>query len=515
MNRQRELDQVFSTSFDLAVIGGGATGCGIALDAASRGLSVVLCERGDIASGTSSRSTKLLHGGVRYLELAVKQLDPGQFHLVKEALHERSTLLEIAPHLTRVIELVTPLYSWWQIPYYTSGLKLYDLLAGSSVPTPSRFIGRQATIDRCPRIRQDGLRGAVVYSDGQFDDARMCLALAIGAKERGARILSYVELTKFSRTHGKISALHVRDTLTDRSGTIQAKAVINATGPYSDRVRQMAEPRVAPIISASSGSHITLPKHFSGESGLLIPKTDDGRVLFVLPWLGYTLVGTTDNPSEVIDRPQASEVDIDFILSQVRKYLDPAPTRADVLSAWSGLRPLIHESAQSSTAKLSRDHHLEVLTSGLVTIGGGKWTTYRRMAQDAVDAAIDQGPTNPSVKPCTTENQLLPGAEGYRKDGHLELANSYRIDPTTAERLYARYGSRAANVLELAKESKFERIHPDHDFLVAEVTYATANEFAHTADDVLDRRLRVGFLDSALKEKLKPRVQELLVPSPR
>ena len=373
MNREEHLQRLKTQSFDLLVIGGGATGAGVALDAVSRGLSVALVERDDFSAGTSSRSTKLIHGGVRYLEQAVKKFDRTQFNLVRDALKERAILLKIAPHLSRELPLVTPLYNWLEVPYYMTGLKLYDALAGKAKLQPSRFVDAQEALNRFPMLKPEGLRGGVLYYDGQFDDARMNVSIALTAASLGAAVANHVEVTALckEKEEGVISGAALRDTLTGEGWEVNAQVVVNATGPFTDAVRHMDDPDAPAMLSASSGAHIILDERFSPPAtGLLIPQTEDGRVLFLLPWLGHTLIGTTDHPAPITPNPEATEEDIAYILRHVHRYFSLPVSRADVKASWSGLRPLVSDPSASDTARLSRDHVINISPSNLLTIAG-------------------------------------------------------------------------------------------------------------------------------------------------
>ena len=514
--RRQRLGSLAAEHFDVLVIGGGATGTGTALDAASRGLKVALVERYDFAEGTSSRSTKLVHGGVRYLEQAVRHADRSQFNLVREALHERAILLKNAPHLAHPLPLLTPIYGTLELPYYFTGLKLYDMLAGKANLESSRLIGKGAAVKRFPMLRHKGLRGAVEYHDGQFDDARMNVSLALTAAANGAVILNHAEVRELTKRGGKISGAVINDRLEPGAPPLEisAKVVVNATGPFADAIRRLDEPSVEELLNTSSGVHVVLPARFSpANTGLLIPKTEDGRVLFLLPWLGHTLVGTTDNPAAVEAHPQASENDIEYILRHVRQYFDLPVAREDVLSAWSGLRPLVephHDGeAASSTARLSRDHTIITSESGLITVTGGKWTTYRKMSQDTVDVALEVGKLEPQGA-STTEDLPLVGASGFEPDAFERLARSYSLPNDVARHLHRAYGSLAPVVIEQSGPDGKQRLAPEHPFIEAEVSYARDHEYACNADDVLARRLRLTFLDSAASAIARPRVEELL-----
>jgi glycerol-3-phosphate dehydrogenase len=509
VDRETQIKKLKEEFFDVLVVGGGATGTGVALDARSRGLRVGLVERDDFASGTSSKSTKLIHGGVRYLEQAVLKFDRSQFKLVREALHERTTLLKIAPHLVHPIPILTPLYHWFEIPYYTTGLKLYDRLAGKALLKPSRFVDAKETLCQFPMLKPKRLRGAVIYYDGQFDDARMNVVIAVTASELGAAVANHVEITKLVKAEGKICGAVVRDGLTGETWTIATRVVVNATGPFTDSVRFMDDPKATPMLTASSGTHIILDKRFSPpETGLLIPKTDDGRVLFVLPWLGHTLVGTTDNPAPIEANPKVKAEDIAFILKQLEKYISLKVEAKDILSSWVGLRPLVSDPGASDTAHLSRDHIVNVSRSGLVTVTGGKWTTYRRMASDAVDHAAQVGGLK--IPPSQTDKIPLAGGAHYKANGGATLEKEFGIEKESARYLNRAYGDRADRVAQLALEGLGKRLVPDHPYLEAEVAYGAKEEAARSAFDILSRRTRLAFLDHPSAVRAVPRVTELL-----
>ncbi len=384
--------------WDVAVIGGGSTGVGIAVDAASRGYSVVLLERYDFGKGTSSRSTKLVHGGVRYLQ-------QGNISLVMEALKERGLLRINAPHLVQDLEFVVPNYMWWEAPFYGIGMKVYDLLAGKYGFGPSKILSREEVLELIPTLSQDGLRGGVKYHDGQFDDARLLIDLASTAAYHGACLVNYARVISLAKdTDGFVSGLSFVD---EESGTlhkIAARSVINATGPFCDEMRHVDDPKVKPILAPSQGVHIVLSKDFlPGDTAIMVPHTRDGRVMFAIPWHGHTLIGTTDTPIPVSTfEPDAQREEIDLIFETASDYLAKRPTHSDVLSVFTGIRPLVKASEASSTAALSREHTIEISSSGLLTIAGGKWTTYRRMAEDAVDHAIVLGRLEEQA--CITRN---------------------------------------------------------------------------------------------------------------
>ncbi len=508
MNRDAQLQRLQNETFDVLVIGGGATGAGVALEAASRSLKTALVERDDFSAGSSSRSTKLVHGGVRYLEQAVKKLDSTQFNLVRDALKERAILLHIAPHLAHPLPILTPLYSWFQIPYMMTGLKMYDALAGRANLKSSRFVGRDEALKRFPMLKKEGLRGAVLYYDGQFDDARMNVALALTAAEEGAAVGNHLEVTALLKNGSQVSGASVRDTLTGKTWDIRAKTVVNATGPFSDAVRQLDNKDAPPMLTASSGVHIVLGGRFSPpDTGLLIPQTDDGRVLFLLPWLGYTLFGTTDNPATIEANPEVSEADIDYLLSYLRRYFNVPATKDDILATWSGLRPLVSDPKAADTAKLSRDHVVNTSDSGLITIAGGKWTTYRKMAQDTVGEALKVGKLQAEAS--RTDTLKLVGAEAFDPGGAASLQQQFGLDADVAEYLNSAYGDRAVKIAELAERYP-KRLVEGHPHLGAEVIYSATEEGACTAVDFLARRTRLAFLDQKAALETLPRVTDLL-----
>ncbi len=369
--------------WDMIVVGGGATGAGTALDAAARGYDVLLVERGDFGQGTSSRSTKLVHGGVRYLER-------GDVSLVMEALKERGRLRRNAPQFVGDLAFVVPSYDWWEAPFYGVGLKLYDLLAGRYGFGASHLLSRAETLARIPTLRTDGLRGGVVYHDGQFDDARLLIHILLTAVDRGATVLNYVTATGFLRAaDGTISGITARDEETGETLHCAGRVVVNAAGPFCDAVRRMADSGAAAMIAPSQGVHLVFERGFlPGDAAIMVPHTTDGRVMFAIPWLGHTLVGTTDTPvPEAVPEPVAREEEIDFLLDTAGRYLARAPSRDDVRSVFVGIRPLVRSGSAANTSALSRDHTIHIDQNGLLTVAGGKWTTYRRMAEDCVDQA--------------------------------------------------------------------------------------------------------------------------------
>jgi glycerol-3-phosphate dehydrogenase len=497
-------------TFDLLVIGGGATGCGVALDAASRGLSVALAEKGDFASGTSGRSTKLIHGGVRYLEAALLGFDRVQFNMVRDALHERGVLLRIAPHLCRRLTLVTPLYLFAEIPYVFAGLKLYDLLAAEMGIGASRLVGCVELLERFPMIKREGLKGGVLYYDGQFNDARMNLALALTALEQGAVVANYLEVVEMIRQGGEVAGARVRELVSGQSWEIHARCVINACGPSADLLRRLDDPQATELLQVSSGIHIVLSRSFApADTGITIPKTEDGRVLFILPWLGGCLVGTTDEPAHPRDRLEASGKDIDYLLRHVNRYFNLELKRSDIMASWAGLRPLLRDPLAADTARLARDHVISRSPSGLITIVGGKWTTYRKMAKDTVDYAVRVCGLAP-VTGCHTDGITLSGGADFRPEAALELASQYGLTAESAWHLHRSYGDMAPRVAELCRGNFHEQLVFGYPYLKGELLWAMRREFALTATDFLARRIPLALLDLEAARVAVPFVLETM-----
>jgi glycerol-3-phosphate dehydrogenase len=511
MNRQQRLQSLRQTPiFDLLIIGGGATGCGIAADAASRGLSVALIDKNDLAEGTSSKSTKLVHGGVRYLEAAVKKMDRAQYHLVKEALFERGVFLKNAPHFANRLPLVTPIYKWTEVPYVFAGLLLYDALAGKQGLGHSSLVSRQEALRRFPMLKAEGLKAGVIYYDGQFNDARMAVTLALTAQKNGATIANHVEALALEKSGGKLCGARVRDVLSGEEFGIKARGIVNAAGPFVDRIRQMDDADAKPILKAAAGIHVVLPSRFVPvDTGMLIPKTEDGRVLFILPWQGHALIGTTDSPAQITDHPPAREDEIEYILRHVNKYFDITATRQDVLSVWCGLRPLVQAPEAENTAQLVREHLLLQSPSGLLSMAGGKWTSYRKMAEEAVDQAIASYALKPA-RACQTPTLRLVGAERFAPANEAALMSRFGLPADVAHHLHHAFGDQADAVAELARDDLGARLHPDHPYIDAEVVYCTRVEFAEHASDVLTRRVPLVLLDRAAARIALPRVVELM-----
>lgn len=474
--------------WDVAVIGGGATGLGIALDAALRGHSVVLVEALDFAKGTSSRATKLLHGGVRYLA-------QGNVRLVYEALRERAVILANAPHLAQRLPFVIPAYRHWDRFLYGVGLTAYDVLAGARSLGKTQWLGAKETIRALPTLRREGLVGGIRYWDAQFDDARLALALARTAVQQGATVLNYCTATELLHDGGRVAGFVCKDQETDATYTVRARCVINATGVWADSMRRVDAPRVPAAfkerVQPSRGTHIVLDSSFlPSNEALMVPKTTDGRVLFAIPWQGKLLAGTTDVPAARPDvDPAATTDEVSFILRELGQYLDRQPTRHDVLSTWAGLRPLVRpDSDETSTQAISREHDILVSKTGLVTVTGGKWTTYRVIAQDALEACHDHG-LLPKLADCQTQGLHLVGATDHVPAGAL-----------------ARYGSEA----DLVQTLPGADIEIAPGLTEAMVRFAARHEFARTVEDILARRVRFLFLDARLAARCAPRVAEIL-----
>ena len=477
------------TLWDIIVIGGGATGLGIALDAASRGYKTLLLEQSDFAKGTSSRSTKLVHGGVRYMA-------QGDLLLVMEALHERGLMLKNAPHLTFNQEFVIPVYTLWDVILYTVGLKFYDLLAGRLSMGKSYFINREKTLSRLPLLKSDGLKGGVVYHDGQFDDSRMALALAKSCADNGGLVLNYVKVTKLLKNQfGKIEGVSATEMVKEESFDIRANLVINATGVFADNIAKMDDPDSPSTLRPSQGVHIVLDGSFlQSKSAIMIPKTEDGRVLFAIPWYNEVVVGTTDTPLDDISlEPVALEEEIDFILNTAEKYLVKAPRREDILSVFAGLRPLAADPGnQGSTKEVSRRHKITISASGLLTIVGGKWTTYRRMAEETIARAIKEGILG--KRACITKNLALSEVQSDRAGRlHIYGEGAYEIEKMITE-----------------ESSSGLPLDPGFPYTKAEISWICRNEMPLTVEDILARRTRALLLNARASTGLAAKVAAIM-----
>jgi len=476
--------------WDVIVVGGGATGVGIALDAASRGHQVILLEQSDFGKGTSSRSTKLVHGGVRYLQ-------QGNVPLVMEALKERGILHRNAPHLVTDLPFVVPNYRWWEAPFYGVGMRVYDVLAGRYGFGHAKNLSGEETVERIPTIETEGLRGGVVYHDGQFDDARLLIHLAMTAVEQGATLLNYCPVTDVTKgDDGFVDGVVVRDAESGDELTVPGRVVVNATGAFSDAVRRMDDPDARDIIRPSQGVHIVLDREFlPGSSAIMVPKTDDDRVLFAIPWHERVLVGTTDTPiDEPTLEPEALADEIAFLLEHAARYLTHDPGPADVRSVFVGIRPLVAEADAEDTAEISREHAIRISDSGLLTVAGGKWTTYRKMAEDVVDAAQTLGDLE--IEECVTKDLRIYGYHQHADDfDRLEV-----------------YGSDALRIRQLANDDEAlgEPVHESLQLTRAEVVWACREEMARTVDDVLAGRSRSLIFDAEAAIEAAPAVAELM-----
>ncbi len=508
LDRTTSIKQLKKENFDLLVIGGGATGSGIAMDAALRGYRVAIIDAGDFASQTSSRSTKLLHGGVRYLEKAFKELDFKQFQLVKSGLEERATLLKTAPHLSRALPIVIPVYSKFQALYYWLGIKCYDLLSGRHSIGKSRYISQKEVLHYFPKLKSQQLKGGIIYYDGQFDDARMNVSAILTAASKGAVVANYVKVVDFKSIDGRLVSAIVEDQFTQEAWALHAKAIVNATGPFADTIRRLDNPSVPKRMVGSIGTHLVLDRDYAPkEMGLLIPKTADGRVLFLLPWEKNTLVGTTDVPVDIQLNPETSDEEIDYLIHHLDLYLGLDVKKEEIQSYWAGIRPLVSASASKKTAKLSRDFKIEKSASGLYSILGGKWTAFRKMAEKLLDQMIENEDLS-KRGPCTTKETPLVGGESSW-EGLDKMLEHLPLD--VQDHLLHAYGTRSVEVANLARDRGLEaRLHPNFPYIEAEVVWAMSEEMAQTEHDVLDRRLRLKTLNRRAAEEVLPRVKELM-----
>ncbi|UCE07730.1 MAG: glycerol-3-phosphate dehydrogenase/oxidase [bacterium] len=491
MNREDMLTRIQSSAheWDFIIIGGGATGMGTAIEAASRGYQTLLLEQADFGQGTSSRSTKLIHGGIRYLQ-------QGNISFVLESLKERGLLRQNAPHLVHNLPFVVPNYDWWEGPFYGIGLKLYDILAGKHGFGQSKLLSKEETVEHIPTIEKKGLRGGVIYYDGQFDDARLVINMAETAAEQGGTLINYMKVISLIKSANMVSGVIATDMETGKEYKLNTKVVINATGVFTDSICKMDDLKAETMISPSQGVHIVLDKSFlPGDSAIMVPHTDDDRILFAIPWHDRVIVGTTDTPvSETFLEPQPFPEEIEFLLSHAARYLTKDPTSEDVLSVFAGLRPLVSGANQENTAALSRDHTLHISRSGLVTITGGKWTTYRKMAEDTIDQA--EILAHLDVKPCVTKTLQI---HGYHKNA--EMFGDMAI-----------YGADVPAIQDFLRENNRydERLHPNLPIRAGEVIWTVRHEMARTVEDFLSRRTRVLLLDARASMEMAPRIADLM-----
>jgi glycerol-3-phosphate dehydrogenase len=492
--RDAVLRSVEGETFDVCVIGAGATGSGCALDAQLRGLKTVMFVAVDFAGATSSTSTKIIHGGVRYLQAAIKGLDRAQFRVVYRALHERTVMLKNGAYLARPLEFLIPCFGWADVAYYSVGMKIYDWMAGGASLSSSHFVSREETLRRMPALESEHLVGSVAYSDGQFDDARFNIALCLTFADAGGEVLNYARVIRLGKdNNGKLDSAEIEDCFTGRKVAIRARCFVNATGPFADTVRHLASPSAAPRMRLSKGAHIVLPLELMpSRDALLIPKTEAGTVLFAIPWMGRLLVGTTEQEVEACDDLFVSKDDVELLLRRLNPYLARALTPESILSGVAGARPLVSEGDVRETKKLSRDDVCEIdPLTGLVSIMGGKWTTYRAMAEDAINAV--QNHLGTLVTPSVTRNHPLSGAAGYSADYWQSLASGYNLSERTARHLAAKFGTNAPKVLELQNENAelAKPILEDLAPIRAEVVHCVRHEMALSIEDILFRRLGV------------------------
>lgn len=500
MRRDDNLRRLKSETFDLCVIGAGASGTGCALDAALRGLKVALIEREDFAAGTSSKSTKLIHGGVRYLEQAVKNFDFAQLKQVRHGLEERQIVLDNAPHLAHPLGLITPVSNWFEGLYYSIGMKVYGWFAAGRDQLPkSRWLSKSAALKRMPGLSPK-IHSAILYYDGQLDDARYCVALARSAHAAGAAVSNHLEVVGFQRTPAhQLTAALVHDAIADETFEIRAHRFLNCTGPYADHVRLLANAQMTPRIRPSKGVHMVLPYSvLSSEDAMLIPKTKDGRVVFALPFEGQVMVGTTDNDYEnLAAEPVLEASEVDFLLETLQPFAAQTVDKSQVRAGFGGLRPLIAATPEKGTKNLVRDHEVEHdAKSGLFSLLGGKWTTYRLMAEDAIDAVCATF-ERLDLRPCSTRNHILTGGAGYRFDDWRQLSENTGLSADTCQHLMRKYGNEAPQVAALIRENAAwgDRLHPDFPYIAAEAVFAARSEMACTPRDFLARRIRFEIAD--------------------
>lgn len=489
--------------FDIIIIGGGATGSGIALDASLRGMKTLLLEKNDFAEGTSSRSTKLVHGGVRYLEKAVKQFNKHQFNLVKEGLQERFRLLKNAPHISSRLTLITPLYKWWEVPYMFMGLSLYDLISGNKGLGRSSFVSKTSMLQKFPAIKKRGLVGGVKYYDGAFNDARLAISLLQTAKEHGAICKNYHEVVGFTyRENKKICGVEVFDKLNNKSIIYEADNIINAAGVFADEISKLDEKTDLKMLDLSSGVHIVIDKKYlPNDEGLMIPKTEDGRVLFILPWMGQCLVGTTDDATELETYPKVKEEDVQYILRHLKIYFDLEIDKSEILSSWCGIRPLVRPKENEDTANIVREHEIKEAKSGLISVIGGKWTIYRKMAEQLVDYVYES--KNMEKQRCVTKNFKLVGS---RK---LDISyKSPKIDSKTNEYLLSQYGDKVDELLSSVEEIKF--LKDGYPYTNAELIYTIKKEFVQKPMDFLARRCNIALIDKKVSIEILDFVVKLM-----
>ncbi|CAH0997561.1 Aerobic glycerol-3-phosphate dehydrogenase [Emticicia aquatica] len=496
MNRITNLEKLNKEEFDICIIGGGASGAGCALDATLRGFKVALIEKEDFAAETSSKSTKLIHGGVRYLEQAFKNLDFAQLRQVKHGLEERHTVIRNAPHLAHPLALITPVFSWFEGFYFTIGLTIYGFFAKNDSMPKAQWLNKKETFEHIPTLTPK-LHSSVMYYDGQLDDARYCLALAHSANKAGAAVVNHISVTGFEKDKtGKLTAAIVQDNLSGKTTNVKAKLFINCTGPFGDSIRLLANSSLEKRLRPSKGVHIMLPPEvLKSQDAMLIPKTKDGRVVFVIPFEGEVMVGTTDDEYRDLEKePILISQEIDFLIDTLRPYIAKVPDKSQIKSGFGGLRPLIASSGSKATKKLVRDHEVEFdETSNLLSLLGGKWTTYRLMAKDTIDEACKL--LNKNVD-CKTELHYLVGGENYHFEQWKTIQEKYNLEEDICQHLLKKYGSEVENILKIIENKDLKnRIHPDYPFIKAEVIYTIRHEMVCSLRDFFARRTRLELMD--------------------
>ncbi|TGJ99166.1 glycerol-3-phosphate dehydrogenase/oxidase [Leptospira semungkisensis] len=499
-DRKSRFQKLTEENFDILILGGGATGAGAALDASLRGLKVALLEKSDFASGTSSRSTKLIHGGVRYL---------AQFHfkLIHEALTERQRLLENAPHLVKPLPFILPTYKLYEKPYYSIGMTMYDILAWRGKLPAHKRVSKEEVLKDFPALQSEGLTGGILYYDSQFNDARLNVNLARAAAKEGAHILSRTELLSFQKKDGKIVGGKIKDLLTGETGIVKAKVIVNTTGPWVDDIRLKDDPRTYRVLSPSQGIHLVFKKEtIPCNTALIIPKTKDGRVVFLIPWEDHVVLGTTDTPiHEVTEDPMPLESEVDFLLQTGSDYLAKPLQKKDILSVFAGIRPLISPEGNQDTKNISREEVILVSPSGLVTMGGGKWSTYRKMAEDLIDRVLVEGGLE-NYGGSRTATHVFPGKVGYSENLYQEIQKMYKVGEEGAKRLQNYYGGEVFVVLGKSPTPLIKGV----DYFKEEVEWFLKEEFALSVTDVLARRFRVQFVDLKLAAKLAGPISTIL-----
>lgn len=503
-------------------------GTGIALDATMRGAKVALVECADFGEGTSSRSTKIVHGGIRYLEKAFKQLSFAQLKLVFGALRERTTFLKTAPHLTDTAAFMIPCYKWWELPYFWLGVKFYDLLALEKNIEYSKFFLKSSTLRIYPQLKEERLKGSIVYYDGKMDDARMVVSLALTAAQEGASVANYVRVVSLIKDNdtNRVIGAACYDEVNGVAFDLYAKVVINATGPFSDQIRILSRGKseFSPIIIPSSGSHIVIPQHFaSRDVALLIPKTDDDRVVFLIPWMKKVVVGTTEKVENVAHRPEPTKDEVEWIINSISKYIKDVPTKEEILASWKGYRPLVSSLGKGESENLVRDYHFETDPNGLVTVVGGKWTSYRSMSESLVDMIDRRNGFN--LGKCQTHIRAIIGGNNWSYNSVQKQLSEYSttlmrdgkkyeiglFDDRVIEHLARNYGTRASIVADIAKSGEYSnRLVPNYPYIEAEVVNAVENEWAQTVGDVIFRRFRLGFIDNKAAEIAVPKTAEIM-----